>query len=154
MLTGSSEGGTHTERKEREKGRRNTVKQEIMEGGMNEETRVCACKIAGEENGEEGSVNEVTYLLIGNELRLRVVNESVQVSSFLLVNVCISQGIGGQRWRIKEMQKKTNTSLESELREGAAFLKHVRRKKPRIHSTLLKDKKGLPKISLAGFSEM
>ncbi|PWA23828.1 hypothetical protein CCH79_00010971 [Gambusia affinis] len=36
-----------------------------------------------------------------------------------------TRGIGGQRWRIKEMQKKTNTSLESELREGAAFLKHT-----------------------------
>lgn len=52
---------------------------------------MCACKIAGEENGEEGSVNEVTYLLIGNELRLRVVNKRVLVSSFLLVSVCISQ---------------------------------------------------------------
>lgn len=51
---------------------------------------VCVCaKIAGEENGEEVGVNEVTYLLIGNELRLRVVNESVQVSSFLFVSVCV-----------------------------------------------------------------
>lgn len=35
MLTGSSEGGTLTERKERQKGRRDKVKQGIMEGGMN-----------------------------------------------------------------------------------------------------------------------
>lgn len=130
MLTGSSEGGTHTERKEREKGRRDTVKHGIMEGGMNEETRVCACKIAGEENGEEGSVNEVTYLLIGNELRLRVVNESVQVSSFLLVSVCISQGMEGP-----EVENKGDVEEDKhEFREGAAFLKRVGRKEPRIRA--------------------
>lgn len=31
----------------------------------------------GEEDGEEGNVNEVTYLPISNELRLRVFNENV-----------------------------------------------------------------------------
>lgn len=33
--------------------------------------------IGGEKDGEEGNVNEVTYLLISNELRLRVFNENV-----------------------------------------------------------------------------
>lgn len=40
----------------------------------------------GEEKDEEvGNVNEVTYLLISNKLRLRVFNESAQVSSFLCI---------------------------------------------------------------------
>lgn len=39
------------------------------------------CMQTGEEKDEEaGNVNEVTYLLIGNKLRLRVFNESARVS--------------------------------------------------------------------------
>lgn len=32
----------------------------------------------GEKDGDEGNVNEVTYLLISNELKLRVFNENVK----------------------------------------------------------------------------
>lgn len=39
--------------------------------------RGCVHGIGGEKDGEEGNVNEVTYLLISNELRLRVFNENV-----------------------------------------------------------------------------
>lgn len=37
----------------------------------------CVHRMGGEKDGEEGNVNEVTYLLISNELRLRVFNENV-----------------------------------------------------------------------------
>lgn len=47
-----------------------------IEGGMNERRRGCVRETGGEEDGEEGNVNEVTYL-ISNELRLRVFNENV-----------------------------------------------------------------------------
>lgn len=47
-------------------------------GGRDERGwRGCVHKIGGENIGEELGVNEVTYLLISNELRLRVFNENV-----------------------------------------------------------------------------
>jgi len=52
-------------------------------------TRVCASNRRRER--WRTNVNEVTYLLISNELRLREFNESVQVSAFLLVTACVSQ---------------------------------------------------------------
>ena len=47
--------------------------------GSGEESRRRGCvhRIGGEKDGEEGNVNEVTYLPISNELRLRVFNENV-----------------------------------------------------------------------------
>lgn len=52
-----------------------------MEGVLRERAecrrRGCVHSIGGEKNVEEGNVNEVTYLLISNELRLRVFNENV-----------------------------------------------------------------------------
>ena len=44
---------------------------------MKAEKQGCVLAIVGEKDGEEGDVNEVTYLLISNELRLRVFNENV-----------------------------------------------------------------------------
>lgn len=41
------------------------------------EARACELRIGGEKDGEEGNVNEVTHLLISNELRLTVFNENV-----------------------------------------------------------------------------
>lgn len=39
--------------------------------------RGCVRRLGGEKDREEGNVNEVTYLLISNELRLRAFNENV-----------------------------------------------------------------------------
>lgn len=96
VLTGSSEGAG-TERKEGEgKGREDKENEEQwvntngegrkhggrLERGMKAERQGCVLAIVGEKDGEEGNVNEVTYLLISNELRLRVFNENVWVLPF------------------------------------------------------------------------
>lgn len=54
----------------------------------------CIHRIGSKKDGEEGNVNEVTYLLISNELRLRVFNENVRVL-FLPACGCVHLMGGG-----------------------------------------------------------
>lgn len=53
----------------------------------------CIHRIGCKKDGEEGNVNEVTYLLISNELRLRVFNENARVL-FLPACECVHLTVG------------------------------------------------------------
>lgn len=101
-----------------------------------------ARNIGGEKDEGGGSVNEVTRLLIGNELRLGVFNESAQVSSSLHVRARISQGRDGRG------------GIRREAPFGVCNVPEMCWKQPEIRARTYKTRRGLPKISLAGFSEM
>lgn len=106
---------------------------------MNAGRQGCVHAMGGEKDEDGGSVNEVTRLLIGNELRLGVFNESVQVSSSLPVSARTAQGRDGRG------------DIRRETRVGACSIPEMCRKQPEIRARTLQDKTRFAKNKFGWF---